>query len=112
MEYLYGNLSDKQVKDLARQMHNDIHKLLLYMDPNVENKTFTDDDEFRRFFRNTLFRFGGMNKLLQEPNRMPYFLSALQAAFDELEHDPFDFHIYRKLILDAHGYLSEIFGEV
>jgi len=112
MEYLYGSFSDEQMKEMARQMHNDIHKLLLYMDPNVEKKSFEAYDEFHRFFQNTLIRFGGMNTLLKEPDKMPYFMSTLQAAFDELDRNPFNFALYRKLIFDAHGYLTEMFGEV
>ena len=112
MDYLYGTFSDNQIQELAKQMHNDVHKLLLYMDPAVENKTFGSNEEFKRFFRNTLLRFGGLNTLLCEPGRMPYFMGALQAAFDELDRTPFSFPRYRKLILDAHGYLTEIFKEV
>lgn len=112
MEYLYGSFSDEQVKDVAKQMHNDIHKLLLYMDPTIEQKGFETNDEFMRYFKNTLVRFGGMNTLLKEPPKMPYFMSTLQAAYDALGNHPFNFKLYRKLIFDAHGYLTEMFGEV
>ncbi len=112
MDYLYGSFSDEQIHEMAKQMHNDIHKLLLYKDPDVDQKNFENDSEFKRFFRNTLVRFGGMNTLLMEPMKMPYFMSTLQAAFDVLDLEPFNYRLYRKLIFDAHGYLTEMFGEV
>jgi len=112
MEYLYGTFSENQIREMAKQMHNDIHKLLLYKDPDVEQKSFSDDVEFKRFFRNTLIRFGGLNSLFSEPEKMPYFMGTLQAAFDAIDCVPFNYHLYRKLIFDAHGYLTEMFGEV
>lgn len=112
MRYLYGTFTDDQMKTTARQMHSEVHKLLLYKDPNISDKVFATDEEFIHFFENVLVRFGGFNHLLGEPDKMPYLMSSLQAAFDELGKDPFDYHLYRKLLFDVHGYLTEILGEV
>ena len=32
MEYVYGEFTNKQIKEAVRAMHSDIHRLLLYKD--------------------------------------------------------------------------------
>lgn len=112
MEYLYGNFSDKQIKLNAISMHNAVHKLLLHKDKNISGLIFDSDDQFKQYFRNLLYRFGGFNTLLGEPVQMVSLMSTLQAAYNESEKSDFDFMTYRRLILDAHGFITSIFKEV
>lgn len=112
MEYLYGTFSDNQVELNAKIMHNEIHKLLLYKDNNVSEKIFNSEQDFQNYFTNLLFRFGGLNELLGEPNYMVSLMATLQAAFDESKKDNFNFYNFRRLILDSHGYIKAIFEEV
>lgn len=112
MEYLYGNFSDKQIELNAVSMHNAIHKLLLYKDKNVSGLIFNTDEQFYHYFRNLLYRFGGFNTLLGEPIQMVSLMSTLQAAYNEAEKNDFNFAVYRRLILDAHGYITSMFEEV
>ena len=44
---------------------------------------------------------GGLNKLLMDQPELVMVLSLLQAAMTEYNNPKFNFHIYRKLILDA-----------
>ena len=46
MDYLYGCFSNEQIIQCARQMHGEIHKLLLHKDPKVFDKVFDSDAEF------------------------------------------------------------------
>lgn len=38
MEYIYGSFTKRQIKEAAHAMHNDVHKLLLYKDNQIEEK--------------------------------------------------------------------------
>lgn len=112
MEYLYGNFSDNQIIYTAKSMHNEIHKLLLHEDPCVEQEIFSSQEDFENYFSKLLVRYGGLNELLGAPDQMVFFMSTLQAAFTESKRENFRFRLFRKLILDAHGYLRDMFGEV
>ena len=43
---------------------------------------------------------------------MVAFMSTLQAAYDEVNSDSYKYCTFRKLILDAHGYIKLMFEEV
>lgn len=109
MDYKYGKFSNKQIKVNVQLMHNDIHKLLIYKDPKISNFCFDSDDEFFVYFENLLYRFGGLNNLFGRPVEMVNFMSTLQAAYDEVCKTDFDYNLFRKLILNAHGYLTSMF---
>ena len=112
MEYLYGEFSDNQIKVNASMMHNDIHKLLLFKDSNISDIIFESEEDFQNYFVKLLYRFGGLNKILGEPVLMVKLMSVLQAALDESKRDDYNFNIFRRLILDAHGYIKSMFEEV
>lgn len=111
MEYIYGEFSDAQVNDLIETMHSEIHKLLLYKDPKVNEFIFESDAAFTSYFINLLYRFGGLNKILGEPIYMVAFMSTLRAAYDECQSAEYDYQVFRRLILDAHGYIKQMFEE-
>lgn len=111
MKYIYGEFSDNQIEINAKLMHGEIHKLLLYKDPNFSKELFKNDDDFFVYFRNLLYRFGGLNELLKEPPQMVALMSTLQAAYDEASADSYKWNIYRRLILDAHGYVKAMFED-
>ena len=112
MTYLYGEFADKQIELNARLMHGEVHKLLIYKDTNISEHLFKDDSEFLSYFHNLLYRFGGLNQLLQEPKQMVALMATLQAAYKEVQSDSYKWEDYRRLILDAHGYITSMFGEV
>lgn len=109
MKYKYGEFADEQINSNAKFMHGEIHKLLLYKDPKIEFPIFKDDNDFYVYFRNLMYRFGGMNELLDEPDQMVALMSTLQAAYDEVLNADYEWSVYRRLILDAHGYVKAIF---
>ena len=82
MRYIYGEFTDEQIKEAVRQMHNDIHKLLLYKDNKIEDKIFEDDEAFLIFFENVMYKLGGTKTLFNDNGVMVTLMSELQAAFD------------------------------
>lgn len=112
MDYLYGEFSKEQIRDIEKVMHNAVHRLLLYKDRFIEDKIFNSDEAFKRYFEDVLFKFGGFNKLLGCPKDMVILLSTLQAAYEISDSDEYSYGIFRKAILDSHGYIQKIFEEV
>ncbi len=112
MDYIYGNFTNNQILTNAQIMHNDIHKLLLYKDKQFNGVIFNSDEEFNKYFINLLYRFGGLNTLLGEPKHMVLLMSTLQAAYDEVNNESYNYTVFRRLILDAHGYVKLMFEEV
>lgn len=111
MTITYCSFPETQLTQTAKSMHNDVHRLLLYKDDKIKEKLFCSDDDFKSYFTNILYRFGGLNTLLGCPVKMIALLSTLQAAYNVVDSDEFDFATYRKLILDAHGYIDQVFTE-
>jgi hypothetical protein len=112
MDYLYGEFSDRQIELNAELMHSEIHKLLLHKDKRITEQLFSSEDDYFKYFKNLLYRYGGYNELLGEPEYMVCLMSTLQAAYDEVRRRPFNYSVFRKLILDAHGYVKLMFEEV
>lgn len=96
MKYLYGEFTDKQINEAVRVMHNDIHKLLLYKDKKIEETVFNSEEDFFNYYDNLLFRFGGLNELLGEPDNMVMLMSTLQAALDNIHSNHYSYKTFRK----------------
>lgn len=111
MKYIYGEFSDKQIELNAQKMHAEVHKLLLHKDNKITEQIFQSEEDFLSYFKNLLFRFGGLNRILGEPTTMVALMSTLQAAYDEVRGD-YHWNTFRRLIFDAHGYIKEMFEEV
>lgn len=113
MQYLYGEFTDEQINKTVIQMHNDIHKLLLYKDRNITEQIFNSEEDFVSYFTNLLFRFGGLNELLGEPKEMVSLMSTLQGAYREIRNPKkYKFWRFRRAILNCHGYIKAMFEEV
>lgn len=112
MDYKYGTFTDEQIQLNSKNMHSEVHKLLLYKDRNLKQEIFKSDEDFRNYFRNLLLRFGGLNVLFNCPVQMVELLSTLQSAYDMAFSDKFDYCEYRRLILDAHGYIKKMFEKM
>lgn len=111
MIHQYGKFSDSQVKAYAKIMHSEVHKLLLFKDKNVSQVIFDNESDYLNYFSNLLRRFSGYNELLCCPVQMVALLATLQSAYDMVNSNNFDFYEYRRLILDAHGYIKSMFEE-
>lgn len=109
MQYIYGDFTDKQINEAVRAMHGDIHKLLLYKDKTIEEKIFEDDEAFLVFFENVMFKLGGTKTLFNNNGIMVTLMATLQAAYDEVISDEFDYMTFRRAILDSHNYIKQMF---
>mgnify|MGYP007069851954 CR=1 FL=1 len=112
MKYLYGEFSTEQIQLNAKLMHSEVHKLLLYKDKNVTQEIFSNDEDFQVYFKNLLYRFGGLNELLNCPTQMVALIATLQSAYDLAKNNSFNYCEYRRLILNAHNYIKIIFEEM
>ena len=99
MEYVYGEFTNKQIKEAVRAMHSDIHRVLLYKDKKIEEIIFESEEEYMAYFKNLLFRFAGMNELFGEPPQLVAFMSTLQAAYDETSSDHFRYSVFSRRIV-------------
>lgn len=109
MEYIYGSFTKRQIKEAAYAMHNDVHKLLLYKDNRIEEKIFENDEAFLIFFQNVMFKFSGTKTLFNNNGIMVTLMATLQAAYDEVTSDEFDYMTFRRAILDSHNYIKQMF---
>ena len=109
MEYIYGSFTKRQIKEAAHAMHNAVHKLLLYKDNRIEEKIFENDEAFLIFFQNVMFKFSGTKTLFNNNGIMVTLMATLQAAYDEVTSDEFDYMTFRRAILDSHNYIKQMF---
>lgn len=109
MKYIYGSFTKRQIKEAAHAMHNDVHKLLLYKDNRIEEKIFENDEAFLIFFQNVMFKFSGTKTLFNNNGIMVTLMATLQAAYDEVTSDHFNYVTFRRAILDSHGYIKLMF---
>ena len=109
MKYIYGSFTKGQIKEAAHAMHNDVHKLLLYKDNRIEEKIFENDEAFLIFFQNVMFKFSGTKTLFNNNGIMVTLMATLQAAYNEVTSDEFDYMTFRRAILDSHNYIKQMF---
>lgn len=109
MQYIYGTFTDDQIKEAVQSMHSDIHKLLLHKDKKIKDKIFDSEAEYLNYFQKLLFRFAGTNMIFNEPPQLVAFMSTLQAAYNEVLKDNFNWIVFRRAILDCHGYIKDMF---
>ena len=103
MKHLYGEFTQDQIAQTKKSLRKSIFFLLVCVDPNTSQDC--KDVDVNECFKGLLLKLGGMNQLLMNQPELVTVMSLLQAALMEYnspEFDPeVDFHVYRKLILDA-----------
>ena len=106
MKYLYGHYSDEQFEQFKKQLHSKIHWLILYKDPEKENEYPNVD--FNKYFISLMQEIDSLNELLFFPPQIVEITCLLQTAYKETKQNPFNYHNYRKCILDAHSLVDKI----
>ena len=86
--------------------HKELFWLLLYKDPKTKEQY--QNVNFEKYFDGLMRKINGLNELLFYPTEIVSIMSLLQAAFQETREEPFNYPIYRKLILDAHSLVDKI----
>lgn len=99
MQHLYGEFTRDQIVQTKQSLRGSIFFLLLCVDKNTASEY--KDIDVNKSFQGLLLKIGGMNELLMNQPELVTVLSLLQAAMTEYNSPEFDFHTYRKLILDA-----------
>lgn len=99
MNYKYGEFTEYQMKDMKEYMRKRIFFLLLIVDPNTKEKY--DNINVYDAFDCELRKLGGLNSLLGNPPEIVRIMSLLEAALIEYSSPEFNWHVYRKLILDS-----------
>lgn len=99
MNTKYGSYSSDQIKAVKGSIRKSIYFLLLYVDPQTKNEY--PNINVVDAFRSLQYRLNGLNSILQEPLELVQTMSLLESALIEFQSEYFDYHKYRKLILDA-----------
>jgi len=99
MKHLYGEFTKEQIVQTKKSLRSSIFFLLLCVDRKTASEY--EDIDVNKSFNGLLLRIGGLNELLMNQPELVTVLSLLQAAKIEYNNPEFNFHTYRKLILDA-----------
>ena len=83
-----------------------VHWLLLYKDP-AQGDRFANAD-FNTTIDSTMRKMVGLNALIGPSSAMADVLVCLEGAKITAEKEPFDWRIYKKLVLDAHNAIDKI----
>lgn len=107
IKHLYGEFSQQQIAQIKKSLRGSIFFLLLCVDPETSHEY--ENVDINKSFEGLLLKLGGMNELLMNQPEIVTTMSLLQAAKIELNKtEDFDFHIYRKLILDAGAEINKL----
>ena len=99
MKHLYGEFTQDQIKQTKKSLRGSIFFLLLCVDKKTSHEY--QEVDINKTFKGLLLKLGGMNQLFMESPELITVMSLLQAAMIEYNNPNFNFHTYRKLILDA-----------
>ncbi len=106
MKTKYGDIPDHQINSAKKCIRKSIFYLLLYADP--QEKIKYPDVDINKAFANVFYQLMGFNKILLEPPEILLVMSILESAQMLYNSANFDFHIYRKLILDAGSKIMQV----
>lgn len=102
----YGKYSSEQISSTKSHIRKSIFFLLLYVDPQTKDE-YPDIDVVNAF-HNLQYKLNGLNSILLEPPELVETMSLLESALMEYQSENFDFHKYRKLILDAGSEIMKV----
>ena len=102
----YGYIPPHQIASTKDYLRRSIFYLLLYVDPNERIKY--PDVDVNEAFAHVFHQLVGFNKILLEPPEILITMNFLEAAREVYNSDDFDWHTYRKLILDAGSKIMDV----
>lgn len=106
MRSLYCDFTQEQIAQTKKSIRGSIFFLLLCVDPKTSNEY--ENVDVNKCFEGLLLKLGGMNDLFMNQPEIVTTMSLLQAALNEFNKIDFNFHIYRKLILDAGAEIDKL----
>ena len=96
----YGDFTDEQIKQFAKQLHSKVHWLLVYKESG--KCSFYDN-----YFKDTMKYFNSLYTVLGDNPAVMDILVVLQTAYDEVKSKDFEFSTFRKYILEAHNIIDK-----
>lgn len=109
MKHKYGDFTDNQTALTKKEIRKQIFFLLLCADPKT--KAEYDYVNLNSAFQGLLYKLGGLNSILGEPQELVDIISLLEEAQIKYNEPKFKFGVYRQLILNA-GVLVDNIKEV
>ena len=106
MEYKYGKFSDSQFFQYQKKIQNSIFFLLLCADKKTKENFLNVD--VNKAFENLQYRISGLNSILSYPPEVVHVVTLLEEARRIYNQTPFQFLVYKKLILDAGAEIMKI----
>lgn len=102
----YGSYSSTQISTVKKSLQKSIFYLLLYVDPQTRDQY--PGINVNEAFQSLQYRLNGLNSILLEPPELVETMSYLEAAQQVFGDEPFDFKVYRKLVLDAGATIMKV----
>lgn len=104
MNTIYGNMPDKALDQYKNQLHKEVHRLLLYKDPKMEDSFYNVD--YDKYFIFLMKKLTALSEILANNSVLLSVLSTLQAAYNETLIEDFSFSDYKKLIFDTQSLIE------
>lgn len=105
MKYKYGNFTPNQVTNYKKLLHNKIHWLLIYKDPETEQNF--KNVNIPKYVASIQYELNGLNEILEKQPRLISLICLIEQALVELKKEDFNFEVYRRLLLDAHSLIDK-----
>lgn len=107
--YKYGEFTENQINNYKKKLHDKLFWLLLYKDPKTRDEYANVD--FYKYFDYVMKEINGINELFNYPDEIIELVSVLEAAWLETLQPNYKYKNYRKLILDAHTLVDQLFND-
>ena len=102
MEGLYGKISEQQLSEFKKRLHNKIHWLLVYK----EEESY--DVNFDAYFEELMKYIGEAGEVLRQDAIALEILTTLRMAYGETTKDTFSHYRYRHYVLEAHNLVDRL----
>ena len=106
MNTKYGSYSSDQIHLVKLSIRKSIFFLLLYLDPKTKDEY--KDIDITEAFRSLQYKLNGLNSILLQPPELVETMSLIEAALIESQSKDYQWHTYRKLILDAGAKIMQV----
>lgn len=98
MKYKYGNFPSHQFEEYKNRIRKDIFFLLLSADQKANPIQTVNIDSA---ITNLMYQLDGLNQILCYHPEVVKIITLLEEARSIYGNEPFDFLLFRKLVLDA-----------
>lgn len=100
MKHKYGMYPSLQFEEYKKDLHNKIHRLLVYAEE--ENPILIN------YFDKVQFELNGLNELIMFPKDLIKIMNLVESVKLEYLKNNYNHKVYRKTILDIHGLIDKL----